>query len=417
MSSTLTFLSGASEVGRVAGLLEGPSGRLLLDYGMQVGHPPIFPPPAPPVDALLLTHAHADHSGIVPAVTAQGAELACTPLTGALAELLTRDSLKIAGAEGHDLPYGAHDIADMVQQLRPLLPDRDEHRGGFAIRAHNAGHIPGALMFEFPELDLLFTGDLNTRDTGLTRGARPRRCRTLVLEATYAGRDHPPRTELEERFRTAVCEVVDRGGTAVIPAFAVGRSQEVLMLLADLGFEMWLDGMGREVARQLLQHPRSLRDASALRQALDATRFVRYPQQRRQALRGDVIVTTSGMLEGGPVLGYAGRLRHDERSALLLTGYQVPGTNGRTLLDIGKLRVARERDAAPVRINMEVRHFDLSAHAGHAELASFARACRPERVVLYHGEQREALSTELAAELAGECEVLTPMEGEPIALD
>ena len=182
------------------------------------------------------------------------------------------------------------------------------------------------------------------------------------------------------------------------------------MLLAGQGYEVWLDGMGRDIARILQKHPGALRNVGGLHRALKQTHFVRHWRMREQALRGDVIVTTAGMLSGGPVMHYMQELRHDDKSALFLTGFQVPGTNGHHLLETGRMRMERDPDSPAFGLECEVAQFSLSGHAGHTQLLEFIRGCDPKRVILYHGNNRQPLADDL------DCEVILPVEGNPVQL-
>ena len=146
MSVSLTYLGGASEVGRVGAVLEGEEGRILLDYGIQPDDPPKFPLPAPDVDALLLTHAHLDHCGLAPDVASRGTPVVSTPVTGALAERMAQDTLKVAELENYPRPFHPTAIADLKHYLRPSKPGKIEYRGGFEFQMFNAGHIPGASL-------------------------------------------------------------------------------------------------------------------------------------------------------------------------------------------------------------------------------------------------------------------------------
>ena len=321
MSVSLTYLGGASEVGRVGAVLESQDGRLLLDYGIQPDDPPKFPLPAPDVDALLLTHAHLDHCGLAPDVASRGTPVVSTPVTGALAERMAQDTLRVAELEDYPRPFHPTAIADLNHYLRPSKLGNVEYRGGFEFQMFNAGHIPGAVMFNFPQQDFLFTGDIHTVDTQLTKAAKPRPCKTLAIESTYGGRDHPDRRQIEAELVDSIEEVVNSGGKVVLPSFGLGRSQELLMLTRNLGFEVWLDGMGRDIARILQKYPGSIRDVASMHKAFRQTNFVKHSRQRDAALNADVIVTTSGMLNGGPVLHYLSKLRKHPSSAVYLTGF------------------------------------------------------------------------------------------------
>ena len=411
MSVSLTYLGGASEVGRVGAVLESQDGRLLLDYGIQPDDPPKFPLPAPDVDALLLTHAHLDHCGLAPDVASRGTPVVSTPVTGALAERMAQDTLRVAELEDYPRPFHPTAIADLNHYLRPSKLGNVEYRGGFEFQMFNAGHIPGAVMFNFPQQDFLFTGDIHTVDTQLTRAAKPRACKTLAIESTYGGRDHPDRRQIEAELVDSIEEVVNSGGKVVLPSFGLGRSQELLMLTRNLGFEVWLDGMGRDIARILQKYPGSIRDVASMHKAFRQTNFVKYSRQRDAALNADVIVTTSGMLNGGPVLHYLSKLRKDPSSAVFLTGFQVPGTNGHLLKETGKIRLERNPESPSFDIQCQFKAFDLSGHAGHSQIVDFVNGCNPEKVILYHGDNREAFIDDLK-----DYELVLPQENEVIEI-
>jgi len=411
MSISLTYLGGASEVGRVGAVLEGDEGRVLLDYGIQPDDPPKFPLPAPDVDALLLTHAHLDHCGLVPDVASRGTPIVSTPVTGALAERMAEDTLRVSELENYPRPFHPTAIGDLNHYLRPSKPGRVEYRGGFEFQMYNAGHIPGAVMFNFPQQDFLFTGDIHTVDTQLTRAAKPRSCKTLAIESTYGGREHPDRKKIESELVDSIEDVVNSGGKVVLPSFGLGRSQELLMLTRNLGFEVWLDGMGRDIARILQKYPGSIRDVSSLHKTIRQTNFVKHHRQRDAALNADVIVTTSGMLNGGPVLHYLSKLRKDSSSAVFLTGFQVPGTNGHLLKETGKIRLDRNPESPAFDLQCQYKSFDLSGHAGHSQIVDFINKCSPEKVILYHGDNREAFIDDLK-----EYDLVLPQENEPIEI-
>ncbi len=398
------FLGGASEVGRLGMVLKSGPTSTLFDYGLLPKDPPQYPIPAPPVDGMFVSHAHLDHTGMIPWITRrQDVDVVLTPPTADVADLLLQDSLKIADAEGFDAPFNDHDLRTARRRFRTVDFGDNVTMGSLEVTAHPAGHIPGATMYEVNgNQTMLFTGDLHTLTTELVWGARPIKCDTLFVESTYAGRQHPERLKSEYAFLKKVEQVVNRGGIALVPSFAVGRTQDILLTLAKARHEVWLDGMGKKVNSIYVEHPEYIRSAKKLRQAMHRVKVVDSPRARELALRGEVIVCTSGMLDGGPVLHYLDAIREDPKSAILLTGYQVEGTNGRQLVDTGSIDLY----GVSVDVKIEWQKFDFSAHAGHDELVRFIESCDPQRVVLMHGEQRELLAEALEGR-----EVLLPQEG------
>ncbi len=406
----LHFLGGASEVGRLGMVLQRDGHQLLFDYGITPSSPPKYPNPAPMIDLAFLTHAHVDHSGMIPWLAGEyDTEVRMTSVTAAFSEILARDSLKICGYEGYPKPFDRHDIKAAIRNVTPIRHRHTDYFYDLILRYHSAGHIPGSTMYEIQtDETFLFTGDLNTIDTHLMKGAEPVRCDTLMIEGTYAGRSHAPRCETERAFIEKVDEVIARGGQVIVPVFALGRTQEVLLMLDEAPYEIWVDGMGKLMTKIMLKHPWSVRDAKRLRKALKRVEQVRTPAGRKRASHADIILTTSGMLDGGPVLYYLEHLKDNPKNAVLLTGYQVEGTNGRKLVEEGYVDIDGER----CEINAEVRFYDFSAHAGHTELCQFIRDCDPDRLVLYHSDDRSPLVEEFRDEM----EIFCPMEGETLNL-
>jgi len=387
---TSQFLGGSNEVGSLAMVLEADGIRLLYEYGMTPSNPPSFPLPPPPVDITLLTHAHLDHSGMIPWLCSrENHQILSTELTKQISKVLFKDTVKIAKTEGYASPFSNDDVKEAEHSFIPVeINGKKEIGDDTELHFHSAGHIPGSLMFEFiGSKKILFTGDLNVINTKLIKGTKPVKCDILFLETTYAGREHPKREELEKQFLDKISEVVNRGGVAIIPSFAVSRSQELAIILKNSGFNIWFDGMGKRVSKIFLRYPKYLRSADNLKKALNKINLVHSDQGRRLALKSEVILTSSGMMDGGPVLNYMNKLKNDSKSAVLLTGYQVEGTNSRLLIDKGKLNFYGVIE----NVDCEVQYYDFSAHAGHSELIEFAKACEPEKIVLFHGENRKAL--------------------------
>jgi putative mRNA 3-end processing factor len=408
----IQFLGGVEEVGRLAMVLETADMRILFEYGMSPGKPPSYPMPSPMVDLILLTHAHLDHSGMIPWLFSRSDQkILTTKISGEISNLLHKDTIKIAKMDGYAIPYSNSDVKEAKRSVTPIAPLQKTNLGeNYEIKAHDAGHIPGSLMFELiGDKKILFTGDFNINDTRLLKGTRPVKCDILFLEGTYAGRDHSKkRGEIEKDLLDKIDEVVNRGGVAVLPAFAVSRSQELALVLRKAGYDVWFDGMGRKVAKIFLKYPRYLRSAENLKKALNKINFVHSDHGRKLAIKSEVIITSSGMMDGGPVLSYMNKLRNDPKSAVLLTGYQVEDSNARLLVDKKQLDFYGVKQ----KIECEVEYFDFSAHAGHSELIDFAKQCNSEKIVLMHSDNREAL----VGPLKEVAEVVCPKTGETVDL-
>lgn len=411
MKMKFNFLGGADIVGRMAMTMEGDGKTMLVEYGISPTKPPEYPLPVPgKIDHAFLTHSHLDHCGMIPAVCGkQNCELFTTPLTAEIAELMMFDSLKIAKAEGYPQPYTQRDIETTMKHVVPITFEDTIELGNIDVTFHSAGHVPGATMFEFQgDNSTIYSGDIHTEDQKLVLGARPRDCKNLFIEGTYGGRNHPPKEETINAFIAKIDEVIDRGGRVIIPCFAVGRTQEIMLLLKNLGYEMWVDGMGRSVTNLFLEYPEYIRNSKSLKAAKRTFNEVRNSSMRKKAVQGQIIVTTGGMLDGGPVLTYLKTLKDDPKNAILLVGYQAEDTNGRMLMEKGCI----DLDGEIVNVACEVQKFDFSAHAGHDQIVEFIKACDPENVIIMHSETRELFLPDLE-----DYNVILPQANVPFELD
>ena len=209
----------------------------------------------------------------------------------------------------------------------------------------------------------------------------------LLMESTYGNRVHPDRVKTVKEFVEKIRETLDRGGHAIVAAFAIGRSQEIMDILFEHGVDapVFMDGMARKATEIYHQHPQYNSKPKMVQRMLEQLNIVRHPGIRKQALKEPSVgITTAGMLEGGPVMYYLDKLHADERSSLLLTGFQVPGTKGRTLLETGKI----ELDHGTVEPKMEIQRFDFSAHSGKDDLMKTITTLSPEHLILIHGDEK-----------------------------
>jgi putative mRNA 3-end processing factor len=282
------------------------------------------------------------------------------------------------------------------------------------VTFYDAGHIPGSahVLVDDGETRLLYTGDFHTDDQRLVAGttARPD-ADAVVCESTYSDVEHEDREVVEERFVESVQTTLWEGGTVVVPAFAIGRTQEMLMVCAAHDIPCYVDGMGTQVTEMVRRHPAFVRDGDALRRAKSHARFVdgRDGQRKRIARENAAIVTTSGMLSGGPAMTYIPEIRDRPVNKVALTGYQVAGTPGRDLLDTGSAEI----DGRVMPVAAQVEAYDFSAHADREGLVSFLDAYRDSRILLNHGDRCGAFADELAA--AGH-RTVAPAIGESISV-
>lgn len=436
----LTFLGGADEVGASSTLIEVAGKRLLVDAGIRISPRSVrgisgdqLPDlqqvsAAGGPDYILVTHAHTDHTGALPLVMEQYPHVPvyATEPSIALTKVLQADAqmiMKSKQEEEGELPLfdelAVRRLLDAFQIVQFRTPIR--LGDGLQVTYHPSGHILGAatLIIESEEGILVMSGDLSlTPQRAVIKADLPRiKADFLVLESTYGGRLHANRAAEEKRLIETLKRVVDRGGKAVIPAFALGRAQEVIQILQafrhDLDVPVWVDGMVRSVCRAYTSFKDYL-PAHTVRTAKDDDLFfrnnvkaVKSPVQREEIARAEgpaVIVSSSGMLTGGPSAAYVKWLAEDERNGVFLTGYQDEESPGRfvqrmiTEREAGQAVTLRIEDTA-VNLRCEIGSYSLSAHADEAELISIAESLGVDSVALVHGDgpARQSLSNNLRA--------------------
>jgi len=411
------FLGGAREVGRSAILIND---SLLLDYGMLAGTPPRFPVADPDPDAVVVSHGHLDHAGAVPALLSGEARppIHWTPPTRELAVTLAEDTLKLHG-NTLQCPFTETDLRRVRGVSEPHGYREPFAAAGHEVTFYNAGHIPGSahVLVDDGDTRLLYTGDFHTADnrgsdasaSRTDRSGEPIRGQRLVAgttarpdadvvicESTYSDVDHEDRATVEERFARSVEETLWEGGTVVVPAFAIGRTQELLLVCAAHDIPCYVDGMGTEVTRMLRQYPEFVRDADALRRAISHARFVtgRDGQRKRITDQRAAIITTSGMLSGGPAMTYIPEIRSNPTNKITLTGYQVQGTPGRRLVETGRAEI----DGRVMPVAARVEQYDFSAHADHSGLRSFLESYAGCEILVNHGDRCAEFAAELDAD-------------------
>ncbi len=394
----IEVLGGGGEIGRIGILLKcnEHDKKLLLDYGvMLTDGEPEFPLHVSPreLKAIVLSHAHLDHSGGIPLLyVSEEPKLITTKLTAEMTELLIQDFIKISG---YYLPYESLELNLMLKNVEPVFYGQELKLGKIGLRFFNAGHIPGSMMtlIEVSGKRILYTGDINIINTRLLKGA-PRKLPKVdlvIIEGTYATTDHPNRKELEKKFVAEVNEVVSNGGIVLIPAFSVGRSQEVLCILTayKVKHKVYLDGMARKASRIMLRHPGYFRSYKLLVKALEKAIWISGKSHRKKACKNPgIIISPAGMLKGGTAVFYMKKLAMDEKNAVFLVSYQIPGTPGHILLEKGVFNFGDRIE----KVKAKVEWFDFSSHCGRSELIEFIKRAREKgaEIAMIHCEKDSA---------------------------
>jgi len=394
----IQFLGGAEEVGRMGILLNTRKERFLFDYGISVQNMAHPIEPELPIDGMCLAHPHLDHSGHVPSLYKRGyrGSVWATPACLDLSELLLKDSLKVQIKKGLTPNYLAPHLNKMMDMSREAFFREPINFKESQITFYNAGHVPGSasLLLRSQGKGILYTSDVNFKETFLMPGAFTdyKDLDVLICETTYSHKNHPDRKKLADKLQEMVQYTVYNNGTVLVPSFAVGRTQEMLCILHGLGFPIYLDGMGIEATRRVLNHPDSIRVPNKLKQAFNSAHKVTKAKDRKKALsKPCIIIATAGMMQGGPVNIYMKKLHKRENCLLVINGYQVEGTPGRTLLDTGRY-VYGQLDIKP---KMRVEFMDFSAHCGREGLIDFIKKTNPKKIFLVHGERTHEFSLEL----------------------
>ncbi len=424
MSVHIRFLGGAGTVTGSKYLVEHDGQSLLVDCGLFQGYKQLRlrnrdPLPVLPnhIGAVLLTHAHLDHSGYLPLLAKEGfhGKVWATPATRDLAQILLPDSGHIQeedaafanrkGFSKHSPALPLYTESDAIQSLKLFrtvpMHQAFEPLKGWTAQFSGAGHILGAasLLLEVGGRRILFSGDLGRPDDALMLAPdAPPAADVVVCESTYGDRDHPDEDVLAE-LGPALKRVAARGGSAVVPVFAVGRAQALLHAIAELkasgqlphSLPVYLDSpmaihSTELFARHLGEHRLNAAQCHAMAQVATMTRTADESKAIARQHGPKVILAASGMATGGRVLHHLVQYLGDHRNMVLLTGYQAPGTRGATLANGGTQLRIHGQDL-PVRAEV-VQLTSASAHADAGQLMAWLRALPrpPRRVFVTHGD-------------------------------
>ena len=426
----VTTLGCCRQVGRAAFLLTTPQSKVLIDCGESPGAtgaasspylhvPEIYP--FSTLDAVVLTHAHLDHSAYIPLLYRYGYDgpVYTTPATRDLAAMLQLDYLDVNNKEDKAPPYSSNEVREFVKHTITLgYGDVTDIAPDLKLTLHNAGHILGSAIAHFNVgnglYNIAFTGDLYYAKSRLFNPAVSQfpRLEALVMESTYGGSEDfsPSRADAEAHLCEVISETLSRGGKALIPAFAVGRSQELMLALEEgirnkklPACKIYLDGMIKEATAMHTAYPEYLNND--LRNQIFRDNYnpflaecfeqVDSYEKRQEVIFSKepcVIISTSGMLNGGPVLDYLSNLAESEKNTLIFVGYQADGTYGRRIQK-GWREVPMGKKGSII-INMEVQTVEgFSGHADRKQLMNYVQYVqpKPERVFTIHGEESKTI--------------------------
>jgi len=443
----ITALGGFQEVGRSAMLVQSRESSVLLDCGINPGSTrpfesfPRLDNPAfemESLDAVVVSHAHLDHCGLIPFLYKYGYDgpIYCSAPTSNLMTLLQLDYLDVAGKQGITPYYDQKDVRETVLHTMPLrfgvvtdiAPD-------MRLTLHNAGHILGSAMVHLHVGEglhnIVYTGDYKFSRTMLLEGATTEfpRVETVITESTYGGPDDvmPSRMEAEERLTAIVNQTLERKGKVLIPVPAVGRAQEIMLILDGYmrrgvmkEAPVFIEGMISEATAIHTAYPeylgREVRN-SILHDGInpfqsDYFTIVEHPSVRQEIIEGEpcIIMATSGMLEGGPVIEYFKSLADNENNSIVFVSYQIEGTMGRRvqkgLNEVAMMTAEGKMDVVKVRLRTESIE-GFSGHSDRRQIFNYVTHLqpKPERVVVCHGERAKCFS--MANFIERRCEVRT----------
>ncbi len=416
----LKFLGGTKEVGRSGVAVKMGRNQILVDYGVMMSHHPGFPMHISPrdINGIVLSHSHLDHSGAIPLFfIVEKMPVFGTQPTFDLSKLLITDLLKLSG---YFLPYEFIDLQSMCENCVNINYRSPYQFKDISIELFNAGHIPGSaqVLLNWKDKKILYTSDYNTTKTKLLEGADQDYpdLDALIMESTYASDDHPSRDEVERSFIKRAIEVVEDGGTVLVPAFAVGRSQEILCILASHNFEypIYIDGMAKDANNIILQYLDKLRDPKLAFNALKKINWITgWSERRRVAKKPGVIVSPAGMLKGGNAIFYMNTVSKKKKNAIFVVSYQVPDTPGRQLIDTKRFLIGGRMR----KVEAEIDHFHLTSHCGRSDLLSTVKRLKGNpKVIIMHGAEENCQSLAYEIETNIGLEATAPNTGDTITI-
>jgi KH/beta-lactamase-domain protein len=430
----VSALGGFREVGRSAILLQTRESQVLLDCGINPGTAnPLDAFPRLDIsqfdinalDAVVISHAHLDHCGFLPFLFKYGYDgpVYCSAPTSNLMTLLQLDYLDVANKQGYLAPYDQKDVRECVLHTLPLRYGAvTDISPDIRLTLHNAGHILGSSILHVHIGEglhnLVYTGDFKYAKTTLLEAAATEfpRVETIITESTYGSQQDimPTRIAAEERLSSIINETLEHGGKVIIPVPAVGRAQEIMLIIDGYmkrglmkEAPVFIEGMISEATAIHTAYPEYL--AREVRNSIlhegvnpfqsDYFTLVEHPSARDEIVQGEpsIVMATAGMLEGGPVIDYFKRLASDERNTVIFVSYQIEGTLGRRVQKgLAETPIMNNEGRIEV-INVKLRVESIEGFSGHSDrrqIVNFVRRVtpHPEKVLVCHGEKAKCLS-------------------------
>lgn len=423
----IEFHGAATEVGRSCISIKTDKGNTyLLDFGIKFKENGFLMPENIPrvedIKAIFLSHAHLDHAGGLPLVEHMNLDcpIFCTKQTFAIAKILLKDSYKIERIRNLHPAYDKIDLKEVQKDTRYVDFDKWYNFGDLKFIYLNAGHIPGSAMilFEVEGKRLLYTGDFNARESLLMHSnfdspELSKKIDILITESTYGYTDLPDREELEKKMMASIKETIDAGGSVLVPVFALGRAQEALIMLAknNCGANVYMDGLCKKITRSIIDSKsKYVANAGVLDKAFnEKTHWIGSDKKRKDAIKnGGIFITTSGMLQGGPVMHYLKQMWHDEKNKIMLMGFQCKRTNGRNLLDEGFVYI----DGWKTFVKCKVEKYDFSGHSDKTAVQNFVKRTNPSIIVFQHGDVEAVQMLKEWAEKNTKAKIYAPVVGD-----
>lgn len=389
----IRVLGAAKEVGRSGFLVNCDGTNLLLDYGVLFGKrgtPPGYPLHVKPkdLDAIIITHAHLDHSGNVPSLFVSGnTDVYATPPTFDLTRLLIEDMLKITKDAQ---PFGLPELNNMMRNAKEIGYREKIVKDNATFELRESGHVVGggSVLVESQKKRLFYTGDIKTNGSRMLREADLDigDIDLLIIESTYSQTEQKPRNESERELIEFANEVMDRKGILFIPSFSVERSQEMACILRSSNFKhkIIMDGMALKVNDIMFNHPEYLREPKVFADAINGSIAVKDHEKRKRLIEEPcVVISPAGMLVGGNATYYLQELSFNSNNGIALVSYQGEGTPGKKLLETGKVNT-RGKD---LNVAAEVKQFEFSGHADRNELFELVKKINGNpKVLTVHGD-------------------------------